>query len=93
MPAGNPRYTISLNKKNGKYKATIKLVVPIVQTQVINGVSSPTVVRTAFVEFTSQFDEYSTAQERADAIGLFVNSMAASQTQVNDLLVNLSDIY
>lgn len=93
VPAGNPRFTASLRQSNGKYRPTLKLAVPVVQTQTINGVSSPVVVRVAYVELSATFDALSSTQERADAVGLMYNSMAAAQTQINDLLVNLSDIY
>lgn len=94
VPAGNARYTAQLRRSKGKYRPTLRLAVPIVQTQTINGVSSPVVVRTAYVEFSATFDELSTAQERADAIGMLTNSCAPTgQTMINDLLVNLSDIY
>lgn len=93
VPAGNPRYTARLVRSGGKYRPSVKLSVPIVQTQTINGVSTPVVVRTAYVEANFTFDELSTTQERADAVGLFANSLAASQTQINDMIVNLSDIY
>lgn len=93
VPAGNPRFTASLRQSNGKYRPTLKLAVPVVQTQTINGVNSPVVVRTAYVELSATFDALSSTQERADAVGLMYNSMAAAQTQINDLLVNLSDIY
>lgn len=93
VPAGNPRYTASLRQSNGKYRPTLKLAVPVVQTQTINGVSSPVVVRTAYIEVSATFDALSSEQERADCVGLMYNSMAAAQTQVNDLLVKLSDIY
>jgi hypothetical protein len=93
VPAGNPRFTASLRRSNGKYRANLKIQIPVVQTQTLNGVSSPVIVRTAFVEVSTTFDELSSQQERADAIGLMVNSLAASQTQINDMVVNLSDIY
>lgn len=93
VPAGNPRYTASLRQSNGKYRPTLKLTLPVVQTQTINGIASPTVVRTAYVEVNFTFDSLSTTQERADAVGLMYNSMAAAQTQINDLVVNLSDVY
>lgn len=93
VPAGNPRFTASLAKSNGKYRPKLRFQLPVVQTQVINGVSSPVVVRTAFVELNCTFDELSTDQERKDAIGFMANTLAAAQTQINDLLVGLSDIY
>lgn len=93
VPAGNPRFTAQLRKSNGKYRATLRFQLPVVQTQVINGVSSPVIVRTAFMELSTTFDELSTDQERKDAVGFMANTLAASQTQINDLLVNVSDIY
>jgi hypothetical protein len=93
VPAGYSRYTASLRQTNGKFRAQLKLAVPITQTQTINGVSSPVVVRTSFVEVGLTFDALSSVQERADAIGMMVNSLATAQTQINDMVVNLSDIY
>jgi hypothetical protein len=93
VPAGNPQFTAALKKTNGKYKPSLRFRIPTVQTQTINGVSSPVVVRTAFVELNCTFDELSTDQERKDAIGFMANTLAASQTQINDLLTGLSDIY
>lgn len=93
VPVGNPRYTASLRTSNGKFRPTVKLSIPVVQTQIINGVSSPIVVRTAYAEVNFTFDGLSSEQERADCVGLLVNSLAASQTQVNDMIVKLSDIW
>ena len=93
VPAGNPRYTAYLKNGNGKYRPSLKLSIPIVQTQTINGVSSPVVVRTAYAECNFVFDALSSEQERADCVGLLVNSLASSQTQINDMVVKLSDIY
>lgn len=93
VPAGNPKYSASLRFSAGKYRGNLRLAIPIVQTQTINGVSSPVVVRTSYVEVSTTFDSLSSTQERADAIGLMANSMAAAQTQLNDMMVNLSDIY
>lgn len=93
IPAGNPRFTASLRKSGGKYRPTLRLTVPIVQTQTINGVSSPVVVRTAHAEVNFTFDQLSSAAERADIVGLIASALPAAQTQINDMLVNLSDIY
>lgn len=93
VPAGNPQFTIALSKSSGKYKPSIRLKIPVVATQTINGVSTPVLVRTAFVSVDFTFDAYSTEQERADCVGLLANSLAAGQTQINDLVVKLSDIY
>lgn len=93
VPAGNPRYTIGLRQSGGKYRPSIKLALPVVQTQTISGIDSPVVVRTAFAEVNFTFDALSSEQERKDCVGLLANSLAASQTQINNLLTGLSDIY
>lgn len=93
VPAGNAKYTIGLRQSGGRYRGSIRLAVPVVQTQTLNGVSTPVVVRTAYIEVNTSFDALSSTQERADAVGLLVNSLAASQVQINDCIVNLSDIY
>lgn len=93
VPAGNPSFTIRLRKSAGRYRPSIRLTIPVVATQTINGVSNPVVVRTAFAELNFTFDELSSDQERKDLVGQLADSLSASQTQINDLLVNLSDIY
>jgi len=93
VPAGNPRYSASQRKSNGKYRTTLRLAVPVVATQTINGVSTPTVLRTSYVDCEFVFDALSTDQERKDVVGMFYSSLPASQTMLNDLLVNLSAIY
>lgn len=93
VPAGNPQYTAFATRKGGKYRPSLRLTIPIVQTQTINGVSTPVVVRTAQVWLSAVFDELSSEQERKDAIGQMADSLDASQTQINDLLLGTSDIY
>lgn len=94
VPAGNPRYTARIYQdKGGKFRASAKLTIPIVQTQTINGVSTPTVVRTSYLEFNATFDSLSSTQERADAVGLMANSLATAQAQINDMLVNLTPVW
>lgn len=93
IPAGNPRLTMALKSSNGKYRPSLRLTVPIVQTQTINGVSTPVIVRTAYVELNATFDGLSTEQERKDAIGLMANLMAASQTMTDALLTKLENVW
>lgn len=93
VPAGYPQFTASLRKSSGKLRSTLKLSVPVTQTQTINGISTPTVVRTAFAEVNFTFDGLSSAQERADVVGQLLDSLLATQTQINDMIVNVSDVY
>lgn len=93
VPSGYPRFSASLRRTGSKYRATLKLAVPVTQTQTINGVANPVVVRTNYAEATFTFDGLSTDQERKDVVGQMADAFLATQTQINDLLVNLSDIY
>lgn len=93
VPAEAKRFTASLRNGNGKYRASLKLAVPITQTQTINGVSNPVVVRTGYAEINFTFDSLSSAEERANLVGMLRDALDESQTQIDDLLVDLSDIY
>lgn len=93
VPVSNPKLTAYLKPNSGKLKPTLRLTIPVVQTQTINGISTPVVVRTAYVELAATFDAASTQQERKDAIGLMANAMAASQTMLNPFLVDGEDIW
>lgn len=94
VPIGDNRVTVELRRTPaGKYKGALKGTFPVVQTQTINGVSSPVVVRTAYatVEFT--FDPTSTEQERNDAVGMIQSSLDPAQVLVNDTLIKLQGVY
>lgn len=94
VPVGDSRFTVSLRQTSSKkYVGVLKLAVPVVQNQTINGVTSPVVVRTAYAEATFTFDSTSTEQERKDAIGMFYSSLAPTATLVNDTLVKLQGVY
>lgn len=93
VPAADRRVTINQRFSGGKYRPSIKFQLPVVQTQTINGISTPVTVRTAVVELNLTFDATSTDQERKDAIGFIANILLPSQTMVNDTIVNLADIW
>lgn len=93
VPAADRRLTISQRFSSGKYRQTIKFQLPVVQTQTINGISSPVTVRTAVVELNLVFDATSTQQERKDAVGFMANILLPGQAMVNSLLVDLEDIW
>lgn len=93
VPVGEPRFSISLRQTADNYKAELRLMVPVIQTQVVNAVSSPVVVRQAIASATFTFAKTSTEAERNDIVGMFASSLAADKTLVNDCLVKLGGIY
>lgn len=94
VPVGENRLTVSLRKTaNGRYKGVVKLAIPEVATQTINGVSTPVVVRTAYAEVNVDFSATSSEEERNNAIGMLHSALAPTVVLVNDTLVKLEGIY
>lgn len=92
-PIGAERFSVSNKRTGSKFKGELRLTVPVVQTETINGVSRPVVVRTAHVTLTTSFDDTSTEQERKDAIGMLQSSLDPSKVLVNDTLIKTEGVY
>lgn len=94
IPIGDNRFSVSLVKlATGRYKATLKGVFPIVQTQTINGISTPAVVRTSYCDVTFSFEETSSLQERKDVVGMMETALKPSSALVNDLVTKLESVF
>lgn len=95
VPLADKRLTTSLTKTQGagNYKAVIKLAVPVVQDQTVNGIISPMVVRTAYAELTFTFAPTSTEQERKDVVGMMQSALAPAQILINDTVIKLQGVY
>jgi hypothetical protein len=94
VPIGDNRFSVGLRRTSeGRCKATLKGVFPIVQTQTVNGISTPVVVRTAYADVTFSFDSTSTEQERKDCVGMLASSLDPAKVLVNDTLVKLQGVY
>lgn len=93
VPVGSERVTISLKKSNTRYKGSVRLVLPVLVTETINGVSNPVVARVAFCNMDFSFDEKSTEQERKNAVGMAMAALDSSKVLVNDALIKLEGIY
>lgn len=92
-PVADPIYSISNRRAGDNYKVTIKMSVPIVQNEIVNGVSRPIVVRSAYVQATFTFSKDSTLAERNNVVGMFADSLGTGKTLVNDTLVKLEGVY
>ncbi len=92
-PLGSPRVSISNKKSGTRQKGELRLVLPVVQTETINGISRPVVVRTAYVTVQTSFDETSTVQERTDAMGMIADALGTGKALVHDTLVNNQGVY
>lgn len=93
VPLAEERLTVSNRKSGSKFKGKATLVIPTVSTAVINGISVPTIVRTAYINVETSFDESSTLQERTNAVGMMANALGVSVTLVHKALVELEGVY
>lgn len=93
VPIGEKRLSVSMKKTNSRYNGEVRLVLPVVATETINGVSRPVVIRTSYLTLSVAFDEKSSTQERDDAIGMMASALATGKVLVNDALVKLEGVY
>ncbi len=93
MPVSDEKLTISMRKQGNTYRGALGIAIPVVATEVINGVSSPKVVRTAYVNLSVNFDALSTTQERTNIIGMLADALGTSKTLVHKALVDLEGVY
>jgi hypothetical protein len=89
----DPTITLRTRRLNGKIRTYLGFRIPVVQTETINGISAPKLVRTAYATLELTFDENSSLQERKDAVGMFANACASSQTMVDAVLTKAEGLY
>lgn len=91
-PAGREKITVRLSTAT-RAKVRIVLGIPVMATEVINGVSTPKQVRFAEGVVELRFDTLSTTQERKNMVGLLANLLASGQATMNTVLTDLEDLY
>jgi len=95
VPIAEPSITLSRNENATTQKVKNRMVmrVPVVQTETINGIATPKVVREVIADFTFTFHKTSSEAERNDAIGMFQKSLDITKTLTNDLFIKNQAIY
>lgn len=93
VPIGEKSLILRTRKSGSRYYVRVTLASPTLVTETINGVAVPKVPRVAFIDATFRFDDTSTVQERKNAVGMFANSLAASQTVMDGALTNLEGVW
>lgn len=79
VPIGERKVTCSTTRTaSGRAKTTLKMTLPVVQDTVVNGVSKPVVVRTAYVDVVFSFDGTSNTGERHDSVSLLLDLLVAN---------------
>lgn len=93
IPIGEKRLTVSMKRTGTRFKGEVRLTLPVVVTEVINGISTPKVVRTGYVNLSTSFDETASEQERTDGVGLMLSALGTTKVLVNDALVKNEGVY
>lgn len=81
------RLSIGQRRSGSRIRSTIRFRVPVIVTEVINGVSSSAIAREAFVDCVFNFADNSTAQERNDVVGMFSSALATNKPLIHDTIV------
>jgi hypothetical protein len=95
VPLAEPSLTLSRSENATTQKVKNRLVFrfPVVQTETINNISVPKVVREIVTDVTFTFHKSSTEQERNNAVGMFYSAFVTTKPLVHDLLVKNQAIY
>lgn len=93
VPVADEIITISNKTSGQKRKIRALVVLPIVQNEIINGISNPKVVRRAIAELNLTFDDTSSLQERRNLVGLVYNMLASSQAMLDATFTGLEGLY
>lgn len=93
IPNGERKLSIRHRRANGRRYVRLTLTSPVLVTETVNGVPVPTVPRIGLIDCTFRWDDNSTEQERANAVGMFYNALAASQSVVNATVVKTEGIW
>lgn len=81
------RLSVATRRTPSRIRSTLKLRVPTVATEVVNGVNSPVVLREAFVDVTFSFDKSHSETEKNNVVGMLYSALATSKVLVNDTIV------
>lgn len=94
MKIGDSKFSVTSRKTaNGRYRADIKLEVPVVENAVINGLTVPQVSRIAYATVNFSFSESSTTAERNDIVGMLEDSLKKAKTLVDKTVVDLEGVW
>lgn len=92
-PVADIGLSISTRRVNDKIKSRLVLTVPVVQTETINGISKPKVVRSSVAAVDFTFSRESSEAERNDVVGMFADAFGTAKALVNDAIVKAQGIY
>lgn len=91
---GDSTFSVSSKKTaNGRYSAKLKLTIPVLENAVVNGITVPTIVRTAYATVDFSYAGASTTAERNNLVGMLQDSLSKTKTLVDKTIVDLEGVY
>lgn len=87
------RVSIGQRRSGDRIRTTLKLRVPVIVTETINGVAEPKVAREAFVDVTFNFSSSHSEAERNDVVGMFQSAFATNKPLVHDTIVKQQAVW
>lgn len=93
VPVADIGMSISTRRVNDRIKSRLVITVPVVQTETINGISKPKVVRSSVTAVDFTFSRESSEAERNDVVGMLASALETSKVLVNDAIVKAQGIY
>lgn len=79
--------TVSGRRTAQRLRSSVKLAVPVIANEIINGVSVPKVARVAYATVDFSFALDSSEQERNDLVGMLQSAFATTKVLVHDTVV------
>jgi hypothetical protein len=93
VPIGESQLSVSLRKTPENRLVRLKLLMPVVQTETVNGVSTPVVVRKNWADVEFTFNDSSDTAEREVLVGLMADALTSSQTMLDAVITDLEGLY
>jgi hypothetical protein len=94
VPVGDERLTVGRSRTpQGREKVSFKLTIPVVSSEIINGVARPKIERTAYADITLSFESTSTTLERANARAMIADLLGTGQTLSAQVIDDLEYLY
>lgn len=90
---GSSHLRVSIREASQNVRVRLKIDIPSVQTETVNGVDSPKVVHTNMVDVVFTFAKTSTTAERELIIGLMADALASDQPVLDAVLKDLESIF
>lgn len=87
------RLSVGLRKSGDRVRTTIKYQVPIIATEVVNGISTPKVLRVGYVDINFNFHNTHSEAERNNLVGEIASALASSKVLINDTVVKGQAVY